>query len=232
MFSTATLFMDQKHYHLSLSSDLSELLQKIPSKDLSWSCSLLLSVPHHKPAIFDEDAQEHICTHELACIYLKVQVVNLMWRMCFKRCMDESSGAFYSPTTLSSMLTQCKFNFPICDSCQELKSWFSVLLFWSKWVKWMWCLFCRPYILPERFFLPFTEAATREELKPEAILLVTIKQAKNVPKMDVLSASDPYIRQAILETLYDFLVLCHSVVYVYSYHASLARGWQGLSFLC
>lgn len=70
---------------------------------------------------------------------------------------------------------------------------------------------CRPYILPERYMLPFSEAAENEGLRPSAILLVTMMQAVNVPKMDIFSASDPYCRQGL--SVYPFLLpawLLHS----------------------
>jgi len=53
---------------------------------------------------------------------------------------------------------------------------------------------CRPYILPERYSVPFTEAAEEEEARPKAILFLKFVGAKDVPKMDHFSQSDPYVR--------------------------------------
>jgi hypothetical protein len=52
----------------------------------------------------------------------------------------------------------------------------------------------RPYILPERYSVPFTDAAEEEEARPKAILFLKFVGAKNVPKMDLFSQSDPYVR--------------------------------------
>lgn len=49
-------------------------------------------------------------------------------------------------------------------------------------------------MLPEKFKLPFSKAAEDEALRPEAILLVQAVKARHVPKMDLFSQSDPYLR--------------------------------------
>ena len=53
---------------------------------------------------------------------------------------------------------------------------------------------CRPYILPEVYSAPFTEAAEDEQIRPKAILFIKMIGAKHVPKMDIISQSDPYVR--------------------------------------
>ena len=53
---------------------------------------------------------------------------------------------------------------------------------------------CRPYILPEVYSSAFTEAAEDEQIRPKAILFIKMVGAKHVPKMDIISQSDPYVR--------------------------------------
>lgn len=52
----------------------------------------------------------------------------------------------------------------------------------------------RPYILPEVYSSAFTEAAEDEQIRPKAILFIKMIGAKHVPKMDIISQSDPYVR--------------------------------------
>ena len=56
------------------------------------------------------------------------------------------------------------------------------------------CLGCRPYILPERYTVSFTDDGNAEELRPKGILFVKLLEAVNVPRMDLFSDSDPYAR--------------------------------------
>ena len=58
----------------------------------------------------------------------------------------------------------------------------------------LFCLGCRPYILPERYTVSFTDDGNAEELRPKGILFVKVIEAVDVPRMDLFSDSDPYAR--------------------------------------
>ena len=51
---------------------------------------------------------------------------------------------------------------------------------------------CRPYVLPDKYTLKLTDAELGIET-PKGILFVTLIEASNVPRMDFLSKSDPYV---------------------------------------
>ncbi len=51
----------------------------------------------------------------------------------------------------------------------------------------------RPYVLPDKYVVPFTDAGLGIET-PTGILFVKLLEAEHVPKMDVLSKSDPYVK--------------------------------------
>ncbi|CAL5224210.1 g6855 [Coccomyxa viridis] len=50
----------------------------------------------------------------------------------------------------------------------------------------------RPYVLPDKYVLKLTDAELGIET-PKGILFVTLIEASNVPRMDFLSKSDPYV---------------------------------------
>ena len=59
---------------------------------------------------------------------------------------------------------------------------------------------CRPYVLPERYTVSFTDDGNAEELRPKGILFVKLIEAVDVPRMDLFSESDPYGRCHFLPT--------------------------------
>ena len=50
----------------------------------------------------------------------------------------------------------------------------------------------RPYVLPDKYVLKLTDAELGVET-PKGILFVRLLEATNVPRMDMLSKSDPYV---------------------------------------
>lgn len=52
----------------------------------------------------------------------------------------------------------------------------------------------RQYTLPERFVLPLIPEDQLRADRPRGVLEVEIVEAENVPRMDLFSASDPYVR--------------------------------------
>jgi hypothetical protein len=53
----------------------------------------------------------------------------------------------------------------------------------------------RPYVLPDKYIVRLTESDLGIEM-PKGVLFVKLMEAENVPKMDVLSKSDPYCKCA------------------------------------
>ncbi|KAL4853047.1 Synaptotagmin-2 [Chlorella vulgaris] len=51
----------------------------------------------------------------------------------------------------------------------------------------------QPFVLPEKYVIPFQEANSPEFERPRALLQVQVVEAKHVPRMDLLSRSDPYL---------------------------------------
>ncbi len=51
----------------------------------------------------------------------------------------------------------------------------------------------RPYVLPDKYVVQCTDAGLGVET-PKGILFVKLLEAEHVPKMDVLSKSDPYVK--------------------------------------
>ena len=50
----------------------------------------------------------------------------------------------------------------------------------------------RPYVLPDKYVVKLTDAELGVE-PPQGILFVKLIEASNVPRMDMLSKSDPYV---------------------------------------
>ena len=61
----------------------------------------------------------------------------------------------------------------------------------SRWRK-RGCRGCRPYVLPDKYVVKLTDAELGVE-PPKGILFVKLIEASNVPRMDMLSKSDPYV---------------------------------------
>ena len=50
----------------------------------------------------------------------------------------------------------------------------------------------RPYVLPDKYVVKLTDAELGVD-PPKGILFVKLIEASNVPRMDMLSKSDPYV---------------------------------------
>ena len=57
----------------------------------------------------------------------------------------------------------------------------------------------RPYVLPDKYIIRMTDAELGVE-RPKGFLFVKLIEAENVPKMDLLSKSDPYVKYVSLFT--------------------------------
>lgn len=61
----------------------------------------------------------------------------------------------------------------------------------SRWPKRCWRGY-RPYVLPDKYVVKLTDAELGVD-PPQGILFVKLIEASNVPRMDMLSKSDPYV---------------------------------------
>ena len=52
----------------------------------------------------------------------------------------------------------------------------------------------RPYVLPQAFVYPLVDSTHLGIEKPEGMVFVKLIEATNVPRMDLFSESDPYVK--------------------------------------
>ena len=55
---------------------------------------------------------------------------------------------------------------------------------------------CRPYVLPESFVLPLVDSSDLGIEKPQGMVFVNLIEATDVPKMDLFSQSDGFVKCA------------------------------------
>ena len=53
---------------------------------------------------------------------------------------------------------------------------------------------CRPYVLPERYTFPLVDAQNFGIEMPQGMLFVKLIEATGIPRMDLLSKSDPFVK--------------------------------------
>ncbi|GAB4814906.1 hypothetical protein N2152v2_001952 [Parachlorella kessleri] len=55
----------------------------------------------------------------------------------------------------------------------------------------------RPYVLPEKYDIPFTDAGQGGYERPRGLLDVRVIEAAHVPRLDILTASDPFVKVSV-----------------------------------
>ncbi len=65
----------------------------------------------------------------------------------------------------------------------------------------------RPYIFPEGFVYRLADVRGADQERAQGLLTLRVVEAVNVPRMDLFSAGDPYVRYGLadLSPLFDFL---------------------------
>ena len=55
-------------------------------------------------------------------------------------------------------------------------------------------MLCRPYVLPERYTIPLVDAQNFGIEMPQGMLFVKLIEATGIPRMDLFSKSDPFVK--------------------------------------